>query len=192
MASNLPFGSGVVGHRAFTSSPDPRQHPFRSGHRPLSGQLYEDHRRRCRHVVPGFLLPFGHRHSLLGSSCTRWRVGPSLRSAYRTTTSWPGLHRGCHVPHERDAAGEGALCTPRTAVHSRPVKSLRSAPAAFQRPVPISRWNNPSARVLMTRHHQGFICIHPSGISQPVTPGWNGNPWAMPQASHPAITRDAR
>lgn len=79
-----------------------------------------------------------------------------------------------------------------TAVHSRPVRYLRSAPADLQRPVPISRWNNPSAGVLMTRHHQGFICIHPSGISQPVTPGWNGNPWALPQASHPAITRNAR
>jgi hypothetical protein len=26
----------------------------------------------------------------------------------------------------------------------------------------------------MTRHRQGFIRIHPSGLSQPVTPGWNG------------------
>ena len=44
----------------------------------------------------------------------------------------------------------------------------------------------------MTRHHQGFIRIHPSGISQPVTPGWNEGPWAIPQASHLAIAHDAR
>jgi hypothetical protein len=82
---------------------------------------------------------FGYRHSLAGSSYARWRFGPSLRLAYQARTAFPGLHRGCHVPHERDAAGEGALCTPGTAVHSRPVKYLQSAPAAFQRPVPIPR-----------------------------------------------------
>jgi len=32
---------------------------------------------------PGFLLPFGHRHSLPGPSCARWGTGPSSRSAYR-------------------------------------------------------------------------------------------------------------
>ncbi|MEU1598250.1 hypothetical protein ABZ468_36875 [Streptomyces sp. NPDC005708] len=31
---------------------------------------------------PGFLLPFGYRHSLLGSSCSRQGVERSLRSAY--------------------------------------------------------------------------------------------------------------
>jgi hypothetical protein len=90
-------------------------------------------------MVPGFLLPFGDRHSLAGSSCARWRVGPSLRLAYQVRIAFPGLHRGCHVPHERDAAGEGALCTPGTAVHSRLARFPQSAPAAFQRPVPISR-----------------------------------------------------
>jgi hypothetical protein len=89
-------------------------------------------------MVPGFLLPFGDRHSLAGSSCARWRVGPSLRLAYQATTAVTGLYRGYHVPHDRDTTGEGALCTPGTAVHSRPVRFPRSAPAAFQRPVPIS------------------------------------------------------
>ena len=51
----------------------------------------------------------------------------------------PGPHRGCHVPHETDTTGVGALCTPGTVVRSRPARSLRAAPAAFQRPVPISR-----------------------------------------------------
>jgi hypothetical protein len=76
----------------------------------------------------------------------------------------PGLHRDCHVPHERDATGEGALCTPGTAVHSRLATYPQSAPAVFQRPVPISRWSNPSAGVIVTRHHREFICIHPSGL----------------------------
>lgn len=61
---------------------------------------------------------------------------------------------------------------------SRPASTVRSAPAAFQRPVPITRWRYPSAGVCLTRHHRGFICIHPSALPQPVIPGWNGNPWA--------------
>jgi hypothetical protein len=61
---------------------------------------------------------------------------------------------------------------------SRPASTVRSAPAAFQRPVPITRWCYPSAGVCLTRHHRGFICIHPSALPQPVIPGWNGNPWA--------------
>jgi hypothetical protein len=38
---------------------------------------------------PGFLLPFGHRRSLLGSSISRWGVGPSLRLAYRLLLQGP-------------------------------------------------------------------------------------------------------
>jgi len=32
---------------------------------------------------PGFLPPFGHRRSLSGSSCARWGIPLSSRSAYR-------------------------------------------------------------------------------------------------------------
>ena len=39
MAPNLSFGSGVFDHLVLTGSPDPRQHPFGSGHSPVSGQL---------------------------------------------------------------------------------------------------------------------------------------------------------
>ena len=54
--------------RFFTSSPGPRQHPFRSGHvvpYPASYPGHQPERVSCR---PGFLLPFDHRHSLLGPS----------------------------------------------------------------------------------------------------------------------------
>ena len=44
----------------------------------------------------------------------------------------------------------------------------------------------------MTRRHRGFTHVHPSGLPQPVTPGWDGSPWAFPRASHPAVTRNAR
>jgi hypothetical protein len=49
--SNLSFGSGVVVIGSYTGSPDPRQHPFGSGHRPVSGQLCRDHRRRVRRML---------------------------------------------------------------------------------------------------------------------------------------------
>ena len=35
----------------------------------------------------------------------------------------PGPRRGCHVPHETDTTGLGALCTPGTVVRSRPARS---------------------------------------------------------------------
>ena len=38
------------------------------------------------------------------------------------------------------------------------------------------------------RHHQGFTFVHPSGLPQPVTPGRNRGPPALPQASHPQRT----
>ena len=52
-----------------------------------------------------------------------------------------------------------------------------------------------------TSHRAGVVhdeastrvhAIHPSGLPQPVATGWNGGPWALPRASHPAVTRDAR
>ena len=69
-------------HRHCTGSPDPRQHPFGSGIA-LSGQLsgtVDGGADGC----PGFLLPFGHRHSLLGSSLSRRGIGSSSRSTDRT------------------------------------------------------------------------------------------------------------
>ena len=44
----------------------------------------------------------------------------------------------------------------------------------------------------MTRHQQRFTVIHPMPVfSTPVIPGRSGNPWAFPNAQHPAVTSDA-
>ena len=83
MAPNLSFGSGIFDHLVSTGSPDPRQHPFGSGHQARVRPVIRDDRRRGRPCCPGFLSPFGHRHSLPRSSDPHWGVGPSLRSAYR-------------------------------------------------------------------------------------------------------------
>lgn len=142
-------------------------------------------------TVPGFPLPFGHRRSLLGSSCARRGFGfPHGQPTSRNYAA--GIRRGCHVPHETDTTGEGALCTPGTVVRSRPAKFPRAAPVASQRPAPTSRWNIPSGESANDEASTKVHAIHPSGLPQPVAPGWNGNPWAFPRASHPAVTRDAR
>jgi hypothetical protein len=54
-----------------------------SRHQPVSGQLSGTAGGRASLSRPGFLLPFGRRHSLAGSSCSRQGTGLSLRSAYR-------------------------------------------------------------------------------------------------------------
>ena len=141
------------------------------------------------HAVPGFLPPFGCRHSLLGSSCARW--GMHLPHGRPTGGRSAGPQRGCRVAHEQDPTGQGALLTPGTVVRSRPAIILRPAPAAFRGQSLRPRWNIPSAGVTFTRRHQGFTCVHPSPqddrpppragkrhrfppvFSSPAAPGWN-------------------
>ena len=208
--SNLPIGSSVSVHLFFTGSPDPRQLPFGPGNTPVSDQL-------CGippAEVPATRFPvscrrFGCRPSLLGSSCARWRVAPSSRSAHRRRSAGP--QRGCRVAHEQDPTGQGALLIPGTVVRSGPATILRPAPAALPRPVPIPRWNIPSAGVTFTRRHQGFTHVRPSpqddrmpprsretsplpaGLLLACRPRMEREPLRLlPRASHPAVTRDAR
>ena len=137
MVSNLPFGSGVAAcfppqaHQTRVSALSGQgSRPYPAGYAaPLAEEPVHG---------PGFPLPFGRRRSLLGSSCARWGIAPSSRSAYRQGRP-AGPHRGCHVPHGRDAAGVGAAWTPGTVVRSRPVVGHRPAPAAFQRRSLFSR-----------------------------------------------------
>ena len=139
----------------------------------------------------GFLLPFGRRHSLPGSSCARWGIQLPSRSAYRQVTrrTPSGLSRSACVRYGRGGCplnpGDGGAL-PASQV---PLTGTCRLPAAG----PCSPAScDPSAEVLMTRRHRGFTCVHPSGLPQPVAPGWNGGPWALPRASHPTVTHDAR
>jgi hypothetical protein len=70
---------------------------------------------------------------------TPGRHQSTSRSAYQTETAGLDRVRGYHVPHGTETTGEDALCAPETVVCSRPASSVRTAPVAFQRPVPISR-----------------------------------------------------
>jgi len=103
-----------------------------------------------------------------------------------------GPQRGCHVAHDQDMTGQGALFIPGTVVRSRPATTFRPAPAALPRPVPTAPLKHPiggghfhetSARVhaihpspqarLATgpepETHTGFSPV----FSSPAAPGWN-------------------
>jgi hypothetical protein len=100
----------------------------------------------------------------------------------------PGSARtpsGFHVPHARVATGEGALSTPRTAVLTRPIASLRPPPAASQRQRPCTPVEHPSSGAQLDGASSRVHWIHPADLPRPVTPGWNGSPWASPPSSTP-------
>ena len=89
----------VVGHQVFTGSPAHVSALSGPGIRgPVSGRLSATPAGGAADAVVGFLLPFGHRHSLLGhpvppGSCASLTVGlPGHHPA-------PGPRRGFHVPH---------------------------------------------------------------------------------------------
>jgi hypothetical protein len=132
---------------------------------PVSGQLSARRAGGGRRVAcPRVPVAFRPPAFASGSSCARWGISPSSRLGYRPRLHAAGPQRGCHVPHERDATGVGAPSTPRTTVLPDRVRRLRSASATSQRPVPEPHFCIPSAGVLLTRHHQGFTCVHPSGL----------------------------
>ena len=71
----------------FTGSPDPRQHPFGSGHGPLSGQLYGGPRRSCRRY--GIRFPVSFRPPAL--AC--WILLRPLRMGTFLTVGLPSKYR---------------------------------------------------------------------------------------------------
>jgi hypothetical protein len=178
----LSLGSGVLASslRRLTR---PASALFRAGHQPYpasyAGPLAEEPA-----PGPGFLLPFGHRHSLLGPSCARWGITPPSRSAYqqisrRTPSGLPrsACHRYGRGGRPLNPGDSGAL----PASQVRPAGTRRLPTAGPCSPACC----NPPARVIMTRRHRGFTHVHPSGLPQPVTPGWNGRPWAFPPGFAP-------
>jgi len=105
------------------------------------------------------------RRSLLGHPVPAEALGLPCGRLTGHTLGRVGPQRGCHVPHEPDTTGVGALSTPRTVVLTRPETRLRPAPAASQRPVLAPHLPHPIPVGLpLTRHHRGFTGVHPSGL----------------------------
>ena len=119
---------------------------------------------------PGFLPPFGHRHSLLGSSCSRPGTGPSLRSAYRAyARTRTGFPRSAPARYDRGGCplypgDSGALLARCRA---------RPAPAASHRLVPAPRTCIPPAGLRFTRHQRGFTRFTRPACPSPVA-AWMG------------------
>ena len=162
-------------------------------------------------MATSFLLPFGQRPSLLGSSCARWGIEPSLRPAYRPPAV-TGPQRGWRVAHEQAATGQGALFIPGTVVRSRPAITFRPAPAALPQPVPTTPLEHPIGGEHFHETSTRVHAIHPSPQARLATGPGPGTPTyrlppifsspaarmehgplrLLPRASHPAVTRDAR
>jgi hypothetical protein len=112
----------------------------------------------------------------------------------RLTGPRAGPQRDCHVAHAQDTTGQDASFTPGTVVRTRPATTLRPAPAALPRPAPAAPLPHPiggghlhetSTEVHSIRPspQQPHPCwdrgaLSPPVFSLPVTPGWNGSPWA--------------
>ena len=180
MASNLSFGSGAVvsisvqAHltRVGTLSgpgihPYPASYPARSAEGPTNN-------------CPGFLLPFGRRHSLLGSSFARQGIRPSSRSADRIRTririrTLAGFPRSAHTSHDRN----GCLLYPEgggahSADKKSPTDACRSSTASPY--TPLRTTHQQGSRI--TRHQRRFTRFTRPALPSPVAPGWNEDPRA--------------
>jgi hypothetical protein len=128
---------------------------------------------------------------------SRRGIAPLLRSAYRALDQ-PGPRRGFHVPRTRDTTGVGAPLTPRPAVFPRPTLTARSPLAASSNGQALSpRSSSRRPELEITRHQQGFTCVHPSGLPLArCSPGRNGGPSAFslgfaPPRAGPADARQS-
>ena len=172
-----------------TGSPDPRQHPFGSGGSPVRPVIRE---RPAEGPVMLSRFPVAFRPPAFASRVvlSRQGIGPSSRSAYRTTIG-PGPE-GFHVPHTRDTTGVVASYAPSPAMLTRPSTPPRPAPAASQRQSLNTAHATHQQGPWITRCQRRFTQFTRPVFPLPVAPGWNRSPWAFLRASDPAVTSDAR
>jgi hypothetical protein len=130
-----------------------------------------------------------HRRSLLGLSCSHRRIhlpcGRPTRRAPRRDSDGVSVFRvveirpGWVLPLRRD----GGV---RTAGTASPTVTCRSSTAD-----PVLRSRIPSPEGADNGAYGNSLHVHPSGLPQPVAPGWHRSPWALPRASHHPVTQVA-
>jgi hypothetical protein len=130
-----------------------------------------------------------HRRSLLGLSCSHRRIhlpcGRPTRRASRRDSDGVSVFRvveirpGWVLPLRRD----GGV---RTAGTASPAVTCRSTTAD-----PVLRSRIPSPEGADNGAYGNSLHVHPSGLPQPVAPGWHRSPWALPRASHHPVTQVA-
>ena len=135
---------------------------------------------RDGHIASGFLLPFGHRHLLLGHPVpakefssphgrpTRRHLDPDGVSTFHTRK----IQSGWAPSLSRDG---GAL-----PLGARPL----TAPATSQRPVLRPAVASHPARLTVTRLHRGFTHVRPSGLLLVCGPRMEREPLDLPLRLH--------
>lgn len=143
-----------------------------------------DDRRRGQPKCPGFLSPFGRRHSLLGHPLPAGELGlphgrltgpchqvsdPNGVVTFRThemrPERVPSLPRGQRCPHDRQVISGRRLPHPSGRV-PRPQRSI------------------PSPGLLLTRHHRGFTSVHPPGLPLACDPRMEQGPLGFSPELH--------
>lgn len=144
----------------------------------------------CRSPAPGFVSPFGRRHSLLEHPVPVTEFG--LPHGWLTPPNrggdLAGFPRSARVRRDRI----GCPLYSGTAVLTQPARALRLPPAASQRPVLNPGTASHLRGCPMTKHAR--IHLHSPARSSPRLWSLNGagTLGLFPQASDPAVTSDAR
>src|SRR5581483_8855792 len=167
-ASSLSFGSGISVIFFSTGSPDRVSALSSPGTRPGIRPVIRDRQPGgASHSCPGFLLPFGHRHPLLGhpipaKGSALLTVGPPARrpdpdgvTAFRTHEQRPGW--APPIPR-------GQWCS------SRPGRLPDRHPPLLSGQSLNPATTSHHARLRFTRHQQGFTHVHPVRSSPRLRP----------------------
>ena len=178
MAPNLPFGSGVVVSVSVQAHPTRVSTLSGPGNRPYPASYPARPAEGPTNICPGFLLPFGCRRWLLGSSCARQGVGPSSRSADRTPPSRPDPDGVTAFPtHElrpdwAPPVSRGRRCSlDRQMIPGRRLPLFHGQPL---NPAPTTHQQGLS----VTRHQRRFTRFARPVLPSPVAPGWDEDPRA--------------
>ena len=174
MVPNLSFGSGVV------VSCSARAHLTRVGTLSgraiaLSGQLSATVGRGADHHRPGFLLPFGHRHSLLGSSAARQGIRASLTVGLPAATSRRTLTGLPRSTHTRCGRGGCLLYPGDGGAHPIDHKSSTGA-CRFPAASPYTPLKQPINEAADNETSTEVHAIHPSGLALTCDPRMERGP----------------
>ena len=145
---------------------------------------YPRRRRRNQPWLSRFPVAFRPPAFASWSSFARRGTGPSLRSAYRSLLPGPDpdgvVTFRAHEPRPGRVPSRprGLRCP-----HGRQVIPGRrtppcSGPSLYPRPATHHR------RLLITRHHQGFTVVHPSGLPLACSPRVEREPSGFPPGLH--------
>jgi hypothetical protein len=132
---------------------------------------------------PGYVFPspLGWRHSLLGSSCARYGIGPSFRRLLGLL-EWPPDRNGVaafRISEER--SGRMLPVLRGQGVRSQDVKLLGSGQGGSPGVVTRYRRNHLFQRLVITEPRRQFTCVHPSDLPL-ARRRWDGSnlPWVSP------------